>query len=453
MKTRLLIVLGYVGTILLGAFLLALPVSSPSHTWMKPMDALFTACSAVCVTGLSVIEVGTALSRFGQSVLLALVQIGAIGIMTTCTFFLVLAGRRLSLSSEFELQSAIGAKSIRGIRGLILWVVCSMFVLEAVGTVILHGRFAADAAVRAGSAVAGTSPWFRACFYSVMSFCNAGFSIDPGSLAVFQGQPCVLLTMGALALLGGVGFLVIYDLCTIRFWRRNLVKRGHLSLHTRVVLLFTFVALVGMFVFFVALEWNHALEPFSLAEKLAVGFFQSVTPRTCGFTVVPLHEAQPASRFMTEVLMFIGAAPGGTGGGIKVTTLAVFTAALLAICRGQRDCVLFRRSIPEAVVRESIVIVMVFAAVIAVGMTVLLISEAGNPDLPFENLLFETVSAISTTGLSCGNTTASLSTVGRIVLMVCMFGGRLGPLAIVLLIVGQEERTTIHYPKEQIIVG
>ena len=129
MKTRLLIVLGYLGTILVGAILLALPISSPAHTWMNPMDALFTACSAVCITGLSVIEVGTALSRFGQSVMLVLVQIGTVGIMTTCTFFLVLAGRRLSLSSEFELQSAIGTKSIRGIRGLILWVVCSMLFL------------------------------------------------------------------------------------------------------------------------------------------------------------------------------------------------------------------------------------------------------------------------------------------------------------------------------------
>lgn len=453
MKTRLLIVLGYLGTILVGALLLALPISSPAHTWMNPMDALFTACSAVCITGLSVIEVGVVLSRFGQSVMLVLVQIGTVGIMTTCTFFLVLAGRRLSLSSEFELQSAIGTKSIRGIRGLILWVVCSMLFLEAVGTVALHELFMADAAIHANSPVAGNSPWFRAYFYSVMAFCNAGFSIDPGSLAVFQAQPYILLTMGCLVILGGVGFLVIYDLCTIQFWRRNLVKRGHLSLHTRVVLLSTLIGFVGMFAFFMLLEWNHSLEPFSLAEKLAVGFFQAITPRTCGFTVVPIHETQPAVRFISEVLMFIGAAPGGAGGGIKVTTLAVFIVTLLAICRGQRDCVMFKRSIPEAVVREAIVIVMVFAAMITAGMTVLLISEAGNPELPFENLLFEMVSAVSTTGLRCGNTTASLSLVGRIVLMVCMFGGRLGALAVVLLIGGQEERTTIHYPKEQIIVG
>lgn len=439
-KTRSLIVLGFLGAILLGAFLLMLPVSSPSHTWMKPMDALFTACSAVCITGLTVIDVGTQLSRFGHCVLLALVQLGCLGIMTLGTFFLVVVGRRLSISSEFSLMNAYGVSGVRGWRGLVVWIVVSMMVIEFVGMWIIH-------------AVLPAQTWFRAYFYAVMAFCNAGFSLDSGSLAAFQGKPLMLLTMATLVILGGIGFPVIYNLCTIQFWRRNLVKRGRLTLHARVVLLSTLLFLVGMFVFVLALEWRGALEPFSLLEKCTIAFFQSVSPRTCGFTVVPVHELHPATRFVSEVLMFIGAAPGGAGGGIKVTTLAVFVVTIWAICRGDRETVMFKRTIPEAIVRESIVIVMVFMALIALGMTVLLVSEGGKESLTFEHLLFETVSAVSTTGLSCGSTTSSLSLTGRIVIMVCMFCGRLGALAVVLLIGGQEERKMIRYPKEELVVG
>ena len=447
MKARHLVVIGFIGAILLGAFLLMLPVSSASNTWMKPMDAIFTACSAVCITGLTVIDVGMDLSLFGQCVMLALVQLGCVGLMTLGTFFLVLMGRRLSLSSEFSLADAYGTSGIRGLRGLIVWVVFSMLVLESLGTLALHELFEADAELNA-IAVSDATLWFRAYFYSVMAFCNAGFSLDPGSLAVFRAQPLVLLVMSLLVIAGGFGFLVVYNLCTFRFWRRNLVKRGRISLHTRVVLTVSAAFLVGMFAVVLLLEWNRTLEPFPWAEKLAIGFFQAVTPRTCGFTVVPVHEMHAATRFLSEVLMFIGAAPGGAGGGIKVTTFTVFAITLVAICRGRSETVLFKRTVPEA-----IVIVTVFATLVTLGMTMLLVSEGGNESLTFEKLLFETVSAVSTTGLSLDVTTSSLSTPGRIVLMLCMFSGRLGALAVVLLIGGQESRPTIRYPREELVVG
>ena len=452
MKPRHLVVLGFLGAVLLGAFLLMLPVSSPSHTWMKPMDALFTACSAVCITGLTVVDVGVELSRFGQCVMLALVQLGCVGLMTLGTFFLVLMGRRLSLASEFSLANAYGVSGIHGLRGLIVWVVFSMLAIEALGTVVLYHLFAAGADA-AGAMVPEGTLWFRAYFYSVMAFCNAGFSLDPGSLAAFQAKPLVLLTMGMLVIVGGFGFLVIYNLCTIQFWRRNRMKRGRLSLHTRVVLSVSAGFLVFMFAAVLALEWDRALEPFAWAEKLAIAFFQAVTPRTCGFTVVPVHEMHPATRFLSEVLMFIGAGPGGAGGGIKVTTFTVFAVTLLAICRGRNETVLFKRTVPEPIVREAIVIVTVFAALVTLGMTVLLISDGGNEAQSFETLLFETVSAVSTTGLSCGSTTVSLSMVGRVTLMLCMFGGRLGALAVVLLISGQDSHTSIRYPREELVVG
>ena len=246
MKPRHLVVFGFIGAILLGAFLLMLPVSNASNTWMKPMDALVTACSAVCITGLTVIDVGMDLSLFGQCVMLALVQLGCVGLMTLGTFFLVLMGRRLSLSSEFSLADAYGTSGIRGLRGLIVWVVFSMLVLESLGTLALHELFEADAEANAVAVSDGTL-WFRAYFYSVMAFCNAGFSLDPGSLAVFRAQPLVLLVMSLLVIAGGFGFLVVYNLCSFRFWRRSLVKRGRISLHTRVVLTVSAAFLVGMF--------------------------------------------------------------------------------------------------------------------------------------------------------------------------------------------------------------
>lgn len=453
MKPRFLIVLGFLGAIVLGAFLLMLPASSPSHTWMKPMDALFTACSAVCITGLSVIDVGRDLSMFGQCVLLVLVQLGCVGIMTIGTFFLVIVGRRISLASEFSLMNAYGASGVRGFRSLVVWVVSSMLVIETLGAIALHACFVAGLDENPTAAPEMTS-WFRAFFYSSMAFCNAGFSKDPNSLAVFQSQPLILLTMAGLVILGGIGFLVLYNIFTIQFWRRNLLKRGRISLHTRVVLLCTALLTVLSFVFILSVEWNGALDAYPLKEKLTIGFFQAITPRTCGFTVVPLHESHAATRFLSEVMMFVGAAPGGAGGGIKVTTVAVFFATLWTICRGRRDTVMFRRTIPEIVVRESIVIVVVFGAMITIGMIALLLTESGNESLTFENLLFETVSAVSTTGLSVGTTTSSLSIAGRCIVMLCMFGGRLGALAIVMLIGGRtEEGSSIRYPREELVVG
>ena len=439
-QSRLLIVLGFLGAILAGTFLLMIPASSPSHTWMKPMDALFTACSAVCITGLTVIAPGTQLSLFGRCVLLALVQLGCMGIMTVGTFFLVVVGRRLSLTSEFSLMDAYGVSGVHGWRGLVVWVVLSMTVIELLGMWALH-------------AAHPSFTWFRAYFYAVMAFCNAGFSLDPGSIAVFQGEPLVLLIMAILVILGGLGFLVIYNLCTIQFWRRNLVKRGRLTLHSRVVLWSSLFFFAGMFLFVLVVEWKGGLEPFSFLEKCSIALFQSVSPRTCGFTVLPVHELHPATRFISAVLMFIGAAPGGAGGGIKVTTLAVFLVTLYAICRGRRETVMFKRTISDAIVREALVIVMVFTGLIVLSMTILLITEGGNAKISFEHLFFETVSAVSTTGLSCGSTTVNLSMVGRVVIMVSMLCGRLGALAVVLLIGGQEERLSIRYPKEELVVG
>ena len=261
MKSRWLIVFGFLGAILLGAFLFMLPISSTSHTWMRPMDALFTSCSAVCITGLTVIDVGRDLTCFGQTVLLCLVQLGCLGIMTCATFFLVVVGRRISLASEFSLMNAYGVSGVRGFRSLVVWVVAAMLTIEAAGTFLLWLGFASDQPFL--QSLVNGRMWYRAWFFAVMSFCNAGFSLDPGSISGFQNQPFVLVTLGVLVILGGLGFLVLYNLCTVKFWRRNLLTRGRLTLHARVVLQWTLFFSLLMFVLFYFLEWNGALSDYA----------------------------------------------------------------------------------------------------------------------------------------------------------------------------------------------
>ena len=434
MKAKYAIPLGFIGVILVGAGLLSLPVSGG----LGFMDALFTACSAVCITGLTVIDPGTALTTFGQVVLMVLVQIGCTGIMTFGTFILVIAGQRLSLDQEFSITNAYGVKGVKGFRGLVIWVVFSMLAIEGLGAWALNAEL--------------HSP-YRAWFYSVMAFCNAGFTIDPGGLATFADRPPILLMMGALIILGGVGFMAIYNICTIKFWRRSLIRQGRLSLHTRIVIWSTAAFVAAAFLVFLSVEFKGVLSGMPWDEKLSVAFFQAVTPRTSGFSVVPLETMHPVTRFFSELLMFIGAAPGSAGGGIKVTTFVVFLFTVHSYCHRRREVVISKRTIPPEVIREAFIITFVFLFCIALTAASLLVTEHGRTGYDFEKILFESVSAVTTTGLSFDGTTASLSMAGRFVIMLAMFVGRLGALTIVLMIAGDDEPETVRYPKEDILVG
>ena len=434
MKAKYAIPLGFVGMILAGAGLLSLPVSGG----LGFSDALFTSCSAVCITGLTVIDPGVSLTVFGQSILLALVQIGCTGIMTFGTFILVVAGQRLSLAQEFSLSNAYGVKGVKGFRGLVLWVVLSMLAIEGLGAWALNAEL--------------HDP-YRAWFYSVMAFCNAGFTIDPGGLTAFADRPLFIVEMGLLIIIGGLGFMVIYNFCTIKFWRRSLIKQGRLSLHTRVVVWSTLSFVTAAFVIIFACEFTRSLAVFPWRDKFAVAFFQAVTPRTSGFTVVPLEAMHPVTRFFSEVLMFIGAAPGSAGGGIKITTFVLFLFTVHSYCHRRREVVLSKRTIPPETIREALIITFTFLFCIALTASALLITESGRSSYDFERLLFEAVSAVTTTGLAFTDTTAALSLPGRLVVMLAMFVGRLGALTLVLMIAGDDAPETVRYPKEDVLVG
>ena len=438
MKGRFSVALGFLGLIAIGSVVLAAPWARCEGVWGDPMTAIFTACSAVCVTGLSVVDIAAEFSFAGQIALLVLVEIGCLGLMTVSTFMMVAIGRRISLAREFSLMNAYGVDEVRGVKGLICWVVCSMLVIEGVGALALYTRL---------------HDVYLSIFYSVMGFCNAGFSILPGSIAAFAKEPFVVITLAIETILGGIGFLVIYNLCTFKFLRRASGGRGRLSLHTRVVLRFSFYLLLLAFAAVMATEWNAALKGLPLVEKLCTGFYQAVTPRTCGFCIIPTESLRPLTRHVYTLLMFIGGAPGSAAAGIKVTTLAVLIYTLTAMCRGDSVTVIDRKTLPTAIVRESLVILMALIAFVAVVSGALLVTEGANPALTTDALFFEAVSAITTTGLSVGSTTASLSFSGKIVIMAAMFIGRLGALTVVLMIGDRESALHIRYPQEEIVIG
>ena len=436
MRSRTSFALGFIALIVVGAVLLACPFARAEGATGGLGAAIFTACSAVCVTGLTVVDIAREYSTAGQVVIMVLVELGCLGLMTCGTFFLIAVGRRLSLAREFTLMNAFGVEKIQGLRGLICWVVGSMLVVEAVFAVALNFHF---------------HNWYESVFYSIMGFCNAGFGLKADSLATFP-RNWVVVVMGVETILGGIGFLVIYNLCTFVFLRRPSGARGRLSLHSRVVLRFTFYLLVLAFVAFLAVEWNLALHGMDLGEKAVVAFYQAVTPRTCGFCVIPTEDLHPLTQLVYECLMFVGGAPGSAAAGMKVTTLAVILYTATAMCRGETETVISCRVIPTEIVRESLVILMAIVMFAVVVTGALFVTEAGSGIAP-DALFFEAVSAVTTTGLAVGDTTAALSTAGRVVIMVAMFIGRLGALTVVLMIGDRESKKHVRYPAEELVVG
>jgi trk system potassium uptake protein TrkH len=446
-----LMALGFLFAILIGALLLTLPVSSASGNMLTPVAALFTATSAVCVTGLSVIDIGTDLTLFGQLVVLTLIQLGGLGITTFGTFLLVLVGRRLSVQSEFVLMNSYGIDEVNGLRSLLRWTMGLTFLIEGIGAALLWTRYllhAPELHLPPGL----WTPLYYAIFHSVSAFCNAGFSLHRDSLIHFQKDPFFLGTVDLLIVLGGLGFLVLYNFITTKFWRRNLKTRGRITLHSKIALVATLLLIAFGTLSFATQEWSGALKDLPLAHKITCALFQSITPRTAGFNLVDMSQVTDVTRFTTSLLMVVGGSPGSSAGGVKTTTLVVLIMTIFAMCKNRRETVIFSRTVPYLVVREALVIFLLALFLIFTTFGVLLWTEAPLKPDDASKLLFETVSAAATVGLSI-NHTPLLSTAGRWVIIVTMFVGRLGPLAVALLIGAREEGQRIRYPEEEIVVG
>ncbi|MFH1434718.1 MAG: potassium transporter TrkG, partial [Pseudomonadota bacterium] len=422
--------------ILLGTLLLSFPASSASGVRIAPMDALFTSASAVCVTGLIVLDTPTAFSAFGQAVILLLIQVGGLGIMVLSAFAALSLGRSLGLKTAFALQDILDASGRRTAQHLARFIVVSTLSIELVGAALLAAVFFTHGAPL-------SEALWNGVFHSISAFCNAGFALQTDSIVMFQHEPAALFVFGFLVIAGGLGFAVLAAAwLKITAWK----TRG-LPLQVKVVATATLLLVVAAWIVFAALEWNGALGGMSVPDKIANAFFQGVTPRTAGFNSVDMGLLGPATCLVFILLMFIGASPGGTGGGIKVTTLAVLLATIPAVARGAAHPVLFRRAVPHSIVYKCVAITAVAVLTIACALAGLLLTQ----DMPFDRVLFETVSAFGTVGLSLGATSA-LNDFGKFIIVAVMFVGRVGPLTVALLLESKEQ-SRLDYPREMISVG
>jgi len=444
-------VLAFLGLICLGAFLLMLPAASIGHR-IGLVDALFSATSAACVTGLVVLDTGTALTTFGQSVVLGLIQVGGLGIMTMSTAFLLMLGKRLSGREHVVVKNTIAKGRIGSLRLLIGYVMLITFTCEFVGAVILYLRF---------QKVTDFSPYrafYHAVFHSVSAFCNAGFSLNRNSLMNFGQDWCITATIGGLILLGGIGFVVLFNLSHFYFWRKNRLQRGRIRLHSKLALLTSLILLAVMFGSLLAGEWSNTIRGLPLGEKVSRCFFQALTPRTAGFNTLPVEKLAPENQWLTMLMMFVGASPSGTGGGIKTSTFAIILAAVYASIVGRERVTIWKKTIPREVIWKAITIIIIGLAVIFAASFLLLLSEAGNISARSSggiasDIIFEVVSAFGTVGLSHG-ITPQLSSFGKLVIIATVFIGRVSPLALVL-IIGRSGRISspVTYPEEMVSVG
>ncbi|MEK5030264.1 TrkH family potassium uptake protein [Paenibacillus sp. FSL R7-0302] len=433
-----ILVLSFAAVIFIGTLLLMLPVSSVPGQPLRFMDALFTATSAACVTGLAVVDTGTHLTGFGQAVILVLIQIGGLGFMTMATLFALVFRRRISLRDRLILQEAMNQSSMEGIVRLIRKVLLYSLVIEAAGALLLSIRWAVDMPL--GRAV------YYGVFHAVSMFNNAGFDLFGGhdhSLISYVGDPVINLVVMFLIISGGIGFIVISDLAEYRRTRR-------LSLHSKVVLSMTAGLIVtGMVVIFIFEFTNsRTLGPLNLGSKLWASLFQSVSPRTAGANTLDITGLRQATQFFIVILMFIGASPGSTGGGIKTTTFTLMIGAVISMLRGREDIVLFRYRLAQERVFKALTITLL-ALLLIVTVSMMLSTTEG---LPYLMILFETISAFANVGLSLG-LTPELTQVGKILICLTMFAGRLGLLTLAYALGPRQGKPLYKYPEGKMIIG
>lgn len=429
---------GFALIICMGGLLLSLPAASRGGVGIPFLNALFTSASATCVTGLVLYDTWTQFSYFGQAVILLLIQIGGLGFMAVAILFSLALGRRIGLRERSLLAEAVSSMQVGGVVRLVRRMLIGTAIFEGAGAMILAIRFVPMFG-------AGRGIWFSV-FHSVSAFCNAGFDLmgiraPSSSLTTLSGDPLVVLTIAMLIIVGGIGFVVWNDLIESRLCFKKL------RLHTRAVLFSTLALLLAGTVAFAYLEHNGVLRSMSMGNRILSAFFQSVTPRTAGFNSVDIASLSEGSKLITILLMFIGAAPGGTGGGIKVTTLAVMGAAVFASLKGREDVSLGRFRLESETLRRAFSGVAIYLAMTVFGVFVLCAQGQ-----PLTDSTFECFSAIGTVGLSTG-ITATLSPLSRIAIILLMYAGRVGSLSVFMAVARQTNCGKLRNPVGKVIVG
>ena len=434
------ILLSFVALILAGALLLIMPVSTTKG--ISFVDALFTSTSAVCVTGLIVLDTAGDFTLFGQAIILVLIQFGGLGIMTFSIALLSALSGSISIKWRFTFESVYSDLRKLPIRKLLMQIVFYTFVIETASAAVLFGQFIK-------TQTAPQAAW-NALFHAVSAFCNAGFSTYSDSLIGYHDNPIVVLVIATNIIMGGLGFLVLSELTRTRFRSRRFLYQY--SLHTRLVITLTTVFIILGTVTFAALEWNNALLDSTLIEKIINSFFQSVTCRTAGFNTVDIASLRESTLFMMIFLMFTGGSPGSIAGGVKTTTMAVVWLLLVMKFRGRGQIVLWGRALDSDTVEKSTSLFIM--ALIFVSTSTFFLLLAGTPAAKnvFLSALFEVTSAFGTVGLSTG-LTPGLTDTGKLLLCAVMYIGRLAPLTLISALTTGKKQLDISYPEEHIMIG
>lgn len=436
------VLIGFLAIILAGSVLLCLPISSADGKVVSYVDALFTATTATCVTGLVTVPTVSTWSIFGQVIILLLIQIGGLGVITIAASIMMMLGKRIGIGNRILIQDSFNLNSLSGIVKFIKKVIIGTLIIEGIGALLYMTVFVPDFGIK--------GIWISV-FNSVSAFCNAGIDIiSENSLCDYALNPVINLTTSFLIISGGIGFVVWWDVIEII---KN-KKRRHLrflSLHSKIAISATAVLIVVGTILFFIFEYNNPLtmQSYSLIEKVEASFFQSVTTRTAGFATIPQENFTNASSIVSLLLMFIGGSPVGTAGGIKTVTFVILLATAASVIKNKRTIDVFNRQISEKSIKKAIV---VFATSFSVmTLSTILLSAASNAD--FLDVLYETVSATATVGLT-RNFTASLNTVGKIIIIATMYFGRVGPISLAVAFkMRKSSENIIENPIEEISVG
>ncbi len=420
---------------ILGAFLLSLPQATVNIEKLNFVDAFFTATSAVCVTGLIVVNTASDLSSFGQIVVLVLIQIGGLGFMTLATMMAIAIGKKISFKDRLLLKEALNQNSLKGILSLVKYIFILTFTTELLGAAFLSWRFTATYSLK--------EAMYMGIFHSISAFNNAGFDLFGNSLINYNKDLFVQFTIAFLFIFGGLGFIVSLNVFQKRF------KFSKFSLHTKIVVVTTVTLLIfGTLAIFLFELTNINVDNYTNWERLANSFFQSASARTAGFNTIQISSMTLATQFLLILFMFIGASPGSTGGGIKTTTFATGILLIRSVLRGQEEISVFKRTLPVDFIKRSFVVLLLSFGTVLLTTTLLCLTEP----FDFISILFESISAFGTVGLSLG-VTSTLSTAGKIIIIITMFAGRIGPLTLFFALSRKDKEAGFNYPEEKILIG
>jgi trk system potassium uptake protein len=433
-----ILVVGFAIVILIGACVLTLPISSSEGVSTPFIDALFTATTSVCVTGLVTVDTGTHWSYFGKTTILMLIQIGGLGFMTFATLISLIMRKKITLQERLVMAEAMNTFSLQGLVKLVRYILFFTFSVEGIGALLLSLVFIPEFGIGKGI--------YYSIFHSVSAFCNAGIDLIGNfrSITPYAENPIIILTIGALIVTGGLGFIVWHEIFDYR-------KKRKLSLHSKLVLTVTAVLIVGGAILMFIFEVNNSatMQPMSAKGKFLSSLFAAITPRTAGYNSISTADMTPAGRFLTIILMFIGGSPGSTAGGIKTTTAGLLVMTVISVIRGREDTEIYERRISKDTIFKGLTISVIGITLVIVVSMILSITEVG---ASLEYIIYEVTSAFGTVGLTLGLTT-KLTTIGKAVIAFTMFCGRVGPLTIILALGKNHSNNTIRYPEDKILVG